>query len=216
MKKRRRKDTLDKILQGLRELRARNILTKAELTQTNFLLSKTLFTDTTITPEEVYSAWKLLSKYPKQLSAAGIDFFSIPEPEITPKEVDEYRGTISIYGQRIVLKFDYDYFLIQIIKKFQGSKYNAEKKTWSIPINTRTKHFIYTLAKKDHFYFSPALKPIIEEIEAKYKALEGEEKGKPDELIEAIENFLDHENDDMPIYMEYKKRLLEVLERMKE
>lgn len=155
-----------------------------------------------------------LGNYIPQLSGFGIDYHSIPEPLIAEKEEGGgYRGKITLTeGNRFAITFDYDYMLIEIIKKLKG-KYNGHTKTWYIPMNNKTRHFIFALVQNDNFYCTSDVKRIVEEISEKYKAIQHSGDSITN-LIYAIEEYLDHEADDD--YQVYRIALIDCLERVKE
>lgn len=160
-----------------------------------------------LTEEEMVIARKLVKKYQQEL---GVDYQSIPYDPVPEPEVNLVRGTISVNrANRFQIQFDYDYFLIQIIKKHRGARYNEFDKAWTLPINTKTKHFVYKLAKIDKFCYNQSVRPHIEEVDLVYVRIDTDRYGG---LIDALNDYLDHENDEFLSYAEYRMNLIKALE----
>lgn len=188
-----------------------NILSQLDKSQAKFLVGKP-YDD--VSQEETYQAYQMLGRYVPQLKVLGIDYFSIPEPALELKEQPEdYKGTISLSKSRLYIKSEYDYFLIEIIKKFKGAKYNGKDRSWSLPLNNRTKCFVYNLVENDNFYYGKEVTDIIKEVRDKYKRISKVNISLLEELVDATGEYLDHETKDFITAMEYRAKLIDTLER---
>jgi len=86
------------------------------------------------TPGNCRTAWELLRKYRRQLTAFGIDYTAIPEPIDTG---DRAIRAIDWDTDHYVVRFTYDPAVVASIRAVPGARWNRDGKVWAVPASSR-------------------------------------------------------------------------------
>lgn len=83
-------------------------------------------------PKQARAIWKMLKKYRKQLASNGIDFETLPEPEV-PAESNDSERVIMRVEEGYFVSFRYHPGLVQLVKEIPGRKFDGNGKRWFVP-----------------------------------------------------------------------------------
>jgi len=94
---------------------------------------KSLVTKDVWTPKQQRAAWRMLSKYSKQLASYGINYDDIPEPVPVVATKDRHM-CLTATGDAIMVKFEYNPELVSNIKELpkHARKYDPATHLWTV------------------------------------------------------------------------------------
>jgi SWI/SNF-related matrix-associated actin-dependent regulator of chromatin subfamily A-like protein 1 len=134
------------------------------------------------TPGQRRAAWKMLAKYHKQLTNAGINYSSIPEPPIPVKS--EIIRSIDFDGQNFIFHFPYNAELVEQIKRLPNRKFNKSTYEWVAMDSFRTAETCLELVNTSNFEpTDSALTRIYEQLKSKQENIAMSTQASIDSLV---------------------------------
>jgi SNF2 family DNA or RNA helicase len=102
------------------------------------------------TPRQARSAWRLLAKYRRQLSVAGIDYNAIPEPPPAQTQSGTTR-LIAANDKYFMVSFGYDPALVNAVKELPGRRFDGASKKWTVPANASAVEPLFRFYQQHNF-----------------------------------------------------------------
>lgn len=108
------------------------------------------------TPRQKRAAWKMLSKYRKQLESFGIDYSAIPEP---PETREDKRSVCIKYGN-IEIAFGYSKRLVEAVRQLPHRRWNGS--VWTLPMDSEHAAAAVAFARTNDFEYSDEVQALAE------------------------------------------------------